>query len=94
MIKLIQQNNYFVPQLGNLRISEIQLDSCELEKVKLEPILFQAGYLTVLSREEARRGGIEYVLGFPNKEVQLSFNDMLIDYFTDQPVELTRYQTG
>ncbi|OQY19920.1 MAG: hypothetical protein B6I36_02965, partial [Desulfobacteraceae bacterium 4572_35.1] len=31
-------------------------------------------------------------LGIPNKEVQLSFNDMVIDYLTGQPVERTRYQ--
>ena len=92
LLKLIRQNNYFVPRLSNLRVSDSLVDSYDLEKIALEPILLQTGYLTIDSRHEARRGGVEYLLKFSNKEVQLSFNDVLIDYFTDQPVDRVRYQ--
>ncbi|MEA1921254.1 MAG: AAA family ATPase [Pseudomonadota bacterium] len=92
LIKLIQQNNYFIPKLDNLSVDSRLIDSYDIERIELEPILFQAGYLTIRQRKESRRGGIEYLLGLPNKEVQLSFNDVLIDYFTDQAVERVRYQ--
>ncbi|MCK5679487.1 AAA family ATPase, partial [bacterium] len=92
LIKLIQRHNYFIPQLNGLQISEAQIDSYDIENIALEPILFQAGYLTIRQQKESRRGGVEYVLGIPNKEVQLSFYDMLIDYFTNQAVERISYQ--
>ena len=92
LIKLIQKHNYFIPQLDNLQLSSHLIDSFDIENIKLEPILFQAGYLTIRKVEELRRGGIQFTLGIPNKEVQLSFNDMLIDYLTDQAVERNRYQ--
>ena len=92
LIKLIQQRNYYVPRLNNLRANETLVNSFDLENIELEPILLQAGYLTILSSRESRRGGIEYQLGFPNKEVQLSFHDILIDYLTDQTTEKLGYQ--
>ena len=92
LIKLIQQHNYYVPRLNNLRANETLVNSFDLENIELEPILLQAGYLTILSSRESRRGGIEYQLGFPNKEVQLSFHDILIDYLTDQTTEKLGYQ--
>jgi hypothetical protein len=92
LIKLIQQRNYYLPQLNNLRADDTLLNSFDIEHIELEPILLQAGYLTIQSCRESRRGGIEYQLGFPNKEVQLSFHDILIDYLTDQAAEKLRYQ--
>jgi len=92
LIKLIQRNNYFIPNLNNLKVSEALIDSYDIDNIELVPILFQTGYLTISRVEESNRGGIWLTLNIPNKEVQLSFNDMLIDYFTNQPIERIRYQ--
>ena len=92
LIKLIQQNNYFIPQLDNLRVSESLIDSYDIENIQLEPILFQTGYLTIRKQEELRRGGYDYILDFPNKEVVLSFNDMLIDFLTHHKTNRGRFQ--
>lgn len=70
LIKLIEQNNYFLPNLANLTIGDEILDSFDIDNIDLEVILYQAGYLT-----------IEYKLKLPNKEVKLSFNNMLIYTF-------------
>ena len=74
LIKLIEQNKYYIPQLDNLTVSKSLVDSYEIENMKLEPLLLQSGYLTIKEQKELSYG-IEYVLGFPNKEVAISFND-------------------
>jgi len=81
LIKLIKENNYYLPNLLDLKVGKELVDSFDVENIKLEVILYQAGYLTIESMKEKRRGGFEYKLKIPNKEVQLSFNDFLLDYF-------------
>lgn len=76
LIKLIDQNNYYVPQLDNLKVSKNLIDSYNIEEIQLEPILFQAGYLTI-KEAEFTDFGAEYVLGFPNHEVKISFHDVV-----------------
>ena len=83
LIKLIEQHNYFIPRLNNLRVSSRLIDSFDIENIELEPILFQTGYLSIVSAEETDFGR-EYELSFPNKEVAISFNDVLIKYLTRQ----------
>ncbi len=87
LIKLIRENDYFLPRLTDLWVTSSIVDSFDIEDIRLEPIMFQAGYLTIKEARERRMGGYAYLLGFPNKEVQLSFNDILIDYLTDQRAE-------
>jgi hypothetical protein len=81
LIKLLKEKNYFVPALEHLMVDDSVLDSFEIEDIRLEPLLFQSGYLTIGEVRESKRGGIEYSLRIPNKEVQISFNDILLDYF-------------
>jgi hypothetical protein len=76
LIKLIEQNNYFVPRLENIRVTENLIDSYNIEDIQLEPILFQTGYLSI-KEVEFTDFGAEYVLGFPNHEVRISFHDVV-----------------
>jgi Holliday junction resolvase-like predicted endonuclease len=92
LIKLIQKHNYFLPQLADLWVNSNMIDSFDIENIKFEPILFQAGYLSIKTVREKKRGGYEYLLTVPNKEIQISFNDILIDYLTDQLTSKGRYQ--
>ncbi|MCF6238847.1 MAG: ATP-binding protein [Candidatus Marinimicrobia bacterium] len=92
LVKLIQQQNYYIPQLADLRVNSSLIDSFDIQHLQLEPILFQAGYLTIAQVMEKKRGGFEFLLKIPNKEVQLSFNDMVIDFLTDQRTEKGRFQ--
>ena len=92
---LFVKNNYLAAQKALATIKKAKEAAFEylLEiNIKLEPILFQAGYLTIRESREAKRGGYEYLLAAPNKEVQLSFNDILIDFLTDQTTDKIRYQ--
>ncbi len=93
LIKLIQQQNFFIPQLENLKVNNSLIDSFNIENIKLEPILFQAGYLTI--KEVVRTGAITmYILSFPNLETKYSFNDFILDYLTDQTSEKATFQSN
>ena len=83
LVKLIKQNNYFPPRLSSLQVDSSLIDSFDIENIKLEPIMFQAGYLTIKEVHELEFGGFAYSLHYPNREVALSFNDVLIRYLTD-----------
>jgi hypothetical protein len=92
LIKLIQKNNYFLPKLSNVVVGEEILDSFDIDNIELEVILYQAGYLTIDKVIEKRRGGFEYKLKLPNMEVKNSFNDMLINFLTNQKSEKSKFQ--
>ena len=84
LIKLIEKNNYFLPKLSNLVVGKELVDSFDVENINLEVILYQSGYLTIESVKEKRRGGFEYKLKIPNKEVKISLNDYIIDHLINQ----------
>ncbi len=94
LVKLLSQQEFFAPELENLRANETLVDSFDIEKLRIEPILFQSGYLTIDSIVEKPRGGLEYRLRIPNREVQISFNDMVLDLLTGQATRLPDYQDG
>ncbi len=77
LIDLIKKNSYFIPRLHRLRVNESLVNSFDLENLNLEAILFQTGYLTI-KRLLPLGVGVRYELGFPNKEVQTSFNDSIL----------------
>ncbi len=92
LIKLIKQKRYFLPRLSDLVVDDRLISSFDVEKLDIEVILYQSGYLTIDKMRERRRGGVEYVLRFPNEEVKTSFNDYIIDYLFDQTEVRSRLQ--
>ena len=82
LIKLIEKNNFYLPQLSNLQMWETLLDSFDVENIKPEIILYQAGYLTIDRMYTNEEEEIMYKLKIPNKEVRMSLNKHLIDYLT------------
>ena len=77
LIELIKKNNYFIPKLNRLRVNESLANSFNIESLNLETIMFQTGYLTITRLIESDMG-VGYELGFPNKEVQISFNNYIL----------------
>ncbi len=87
LIKLIKENNYFLPKLSDIRTGEEILGSFDIENIQLEVILFQAGYLTI-GEEFIEDDEIEYNLVIPNKEVKISLNKYIIQQiYNDYEVE-------
>ncbi len=83
LVKLLSEQEFFAPELEHLVSNQSLVDSFDIEKLRIEPILFQSGYLTLDSIEETPFGGLEYRLRIPNKEVQISFNDMIMELLSD-----------
>ena len=80
LIKLIKENNYFLPSLTDLRVDEKLLNSFDINNLDFEVVLYQSGYLTIDKVKPKSRGGYTYHLKVPNKEVRQSFSDVVIDY--------------
>ena len=81
LIDLIKKNHYFIPKFNGLQVSKSLVNSFDLENLNLETILFQTGYLTI-KRQLPLDMGFGYELGFPNMEVQTSFNDYILQSMT------------
>ena len=73
-------------QLEGATITEVDLDSHEIERAPLISLLFQTGFLTVTSVDLSYEP-LVYELGFPNLEVSQSFSGWYLDTIAaDSPV--------
>lgn len=89
LINLVKTNQYFLPNFENKEIDKSIANSFDIEKLNLETIMFQAGYLTI--KEVINEfDWIYYKLGYPNREVQVSFNTYLTQLFLDNIVSSKR----
>jgi hypothetical protein len=85
---LLKKGNYFLPSLQNVKTDESLLNSFDIEKLQLESLLFQAGYLTI-DEVVQRRNSYEYKLKVPNLEIQISLNNLIAMYLT-QRLDITK----
>ncbi len=81
LIKLIESGNFYIPELGSLVVGKEMMDRFDVENIKPEVILYQAGYLTIDEVIKSPRGGLLYKLKVPNKEVRMSLSDAILDYW-------------
>ena len=76
LIRLIEHNQYFVPELEGTIISDDMLSSFDVDHIPIETLLFQTGYLTIHSTTTI---GLQnaYKLTYPNLEVKMLLNNHL-----------------
>ena len=76
LIRLMEHNQYFVPELEGTIISDDMLSSFDVDHIPIETLLFQTGYLTIHSTTTI---GLQnaYKLTYPNLEVKMSLNSHL-----------------
>ena len=88
LLKLIKTKPESFLALKNLEISERVLDTFDIHKMGVGPLLFQTGYLTV---KEVRRHGVteSYLLKMPNYEVESAFHMNIIAEFTEKDEDVT-----
>jgi Holliday junction resolvase-like predicted endonuclease len=84
LIKLLEKEKYFLPNISSLEVWKELLWSFDIENIKLEVLLFQAGYLTIKEVNISPRWRINYLLKIPNREVRISLYEHIIDFFTKQ----------
>ena len=70
--------------LDHMLGSEELLSAFDVDHIAPEALLFQTGYLTI-RRTELRGGRMYYRLGYPNREVQQSLNESLLNHLTGNP---------
>ena len=64
--------------LDRMTAGETLLSSFDVERISMEALLFQTGYLTITG-EEVRNGLPHYRLGYPNLEVRQSLGGVLLE---------------
>ena len=84
LLKLLQKNQYYLPDIEQLTADDTLLDSFDIEQLAIIPLLFQTGYLTIKNTTtSAFDQTVRYVLDYPNHEVRMSLNTQLIHYFVN-----------
>ncbi|TYB32453.1 MAG: AAA family ATPase, partial [Flexistipes sinusarabici] len=81
LLKLIEKNQYFLPNLENIVADRSLLDSFDVDNIRLETLMWQTGYLTIGKYTESF-DGIDYVLKLPNKEVQISLMGRISEFIS------------
>jgi len=79
LIKMFMKNKYYLPELENLEVGEEILSNLDVDNIRIENLLFQAGYLTIKDFKTKGNKNL-YTLSFPNLEVKMSFNDFFLGY--------------
>jgi hypothetical protein len=77
LIKLIKEKEYDISELENKIVKRNILEKFDIEEIRIEALMFQTGYLTI-KEVYNKEYGQEYKLGFPNKEVRISFNEDIL----------------
>ncbi len=81
LIRLLMERNYFIPRLEEFEAGEELIESFELDSIRPETLLFQAGYLSIKEVKWVLRRKRAYSLHYPNIEVKSAFSEHLLTYF-------------
>ena len=93
LIKLLETGQYYIPDLYNLSAGEEIIGSFDVDNIKVETLLFQAGYLTIKNLQQIgafRR----YDLTYPNLEVESSLNNYILSALVEDHLAKTRNQSA
>jgi Predicted AAA-ATPase/PD-(D/E)XK nuclease superfamily len=85
LVELITTQQYPIEAIEGAKFNILDIDSFELNKIKLIPLLFQTGYLTIASYDEHTNN---YTLTYPNEETKISFLHYFASSLTTAPVSL------
>jgi len=88
LIKKLQEQNYYIPNLENIIVSEEILDTFDIEKIDLIALLWQTGYLTFARKIQNFDDTYAYQLKVPNREIQKSLNELFLNFLTNQPINV------
>ena len=77
LMETLFRRRFAAPQFENLLASRSLLSAFDVERISLEALLFQTGYLTIHG-EERFGTRTEYRLGYPNLEVRQALNEQLL----------------
>jgi len=83
LLRLLKRRRVFLPELGRLLTDASLLGTFDVDNIPTEALMFQTGYLTI-EKETNLMGNWEYLLRYPNREVQQSLNgNLLLDWLPE-----------
>ncbi|MCL2825611.1 MAG: ATP-binding protein, partial [Polyangiaceae bacterium] len=82
LVDLVSRQSINIAELGDTRISEDSFHNFDADNMDAVPVLYQSGYLTVKEYDSQAE---EYVLGFPNVEVESAFSKSLLVLYYSVP---------
>jgi len=91
LIEKLKEQNYYIPVLENILVTREILNTFDIDNIDLIALLWQTGYLT-LDKKIIKREKFLYQLKVPNKEIQISLNELFIKYLTNQTIEAISHQ--
>ncbi len=74
LIETLARRNLPTPRLDGMIGSESLLSTFDVDRMSVQALLFQTGYLTIAGEEDGR-----YRLGYPNLEVRQSLGEALLE---------------
>ena len=82
LLKIIEKNNYFLPNLENILKNDSMLDSFDVDYIEIETLMWQTGYLTIDKTSINYDETPMYHLRIPNQEVKISFLGSIADFMS------------
>ena len=78
LIELLKEHGYRLPDLNKEQVSAFVMSGMDSAPTNLTPFIYQTGYLTIKGYDERFK---KYQLGFPNKEVEEGFLNLLLPLY-------------
>ena len=78
LIELLKEHGYRLPDLNKEQVSAIVMSRMDSAPTNPIPFIYQTGYLTIKGYDERFK---KYQLGFPNKEVEEGFLNLLLPLY-------------
>ncbi len=84
LIKMIKKFNTNIMELENYKTGESIFESYDIDKINVQSLLFQTGYLTIKQIEQTSITRRKYTLSYPNLEVKESLLLHILSDFSDK----------
>ena len=88
LVELLQRDEYNLHDMENARVDADTLNSIDSTSKDPIPVIYQSGYLTI--KDYDQRFG-EYLLGFPNEEVEVGFTKFLLPWYISKDKSRTAF---
>ncbi len=83
LVYLIKTQEYPISKISGSEVNVEEVKAYEVDKIKLIPLLWQTGYLTIESYNSLSKN---YKLTYPNEEVRTSFLHFFMNNLTDTQI--------
>ena len=92
LVELLKQNHYNLEQMSHEETNSEVLNSIYADESPI-PVIYQSGYLTIKDYDPRFEN---YILGFPNREVEKGFTKFLMPFYTnvnkvESPFEIQQF---